>query len=178
LSRSVARARHRHAREAPRAVAVAILTVSDTRRAEDDRSGDALERLLVRAGHRVAKRAWSADTVVRIRRAARALVGRRDVDVVVVTGGTGIAPRDVTPEALEPLYEKSLPGFGERFRALSETQIGSAAWLSRASAGVARGRLVILLPGSTRAVELGAKRLLIPELGHAVRLLGRFREGA
>jgi len=178
VKRKAARTRHAHARPAPRPVGLAILTVSDTRRGADDLSGDALGRLFADAGHRVAKRAWSADSITAIRRATRALRGRRDVDVVVVTGGTGIAPRDVTPEALAPLLDKALPGFGERFRSLSAGEVGGAAWLSRAVAGVARGRLVVALPGSIRAVELGAKELLIPELGHAVRLLGRFREGA
>ena len=108
-----------------------------------------------------------------IRRAALALLRRSDVDVVIVTGGTGIAPRDVTPEALEPLYARPLPGFGERFRARSEAQVGAAAWLSRASAGISRGRLLVLLPGSTRAVELAISELLLPELGHVLGLLGR-----
>jgi len=112
-----------------------------------------------------------------IRRAVRAALARRTVDVVLVTGGTGVAPRDVTPEAVEPLYRRALPGFGERFRALSAAQVGSAAWLSRASAGIARGRLVVVLPGSPRAVELALDELLLPELGHAVRLLGRLEPG-
>ncbi len=94
--------------------------------------------------------------------------------MLIVTGGTGVAPRDVTPEALAPLVERWLPGFGERFRALSVAEVGAAAWLSRAAAGVARGRLLVMLPGSTAAVTLAVRRLLLPELVHAVRLLGRF----
>jgi molybdenum cofactor biosynthesis protein B len=154
-----------------------VITVSDTRRAVDDRSGDAIARLLEHAGHRVARRAWVADERAAIRRAVRGALGVRGVDVVLVTGGTGVAPRDVTPEALQPLLTRTLPGFGERFRALSWTQVGSAAWLSRALAGVAAGRLVVALPGSTRAVELAMRELLLPELGHVVRLLGRFEPG-
>jgi molybdenum cofactor biosynthesis protein B len=125
----------------------------------------------------VVTRAWVRDTVPGIRRAVRAALARRAVDVVMVTGGTGVAPRDLTPEAVEPLFERPLPGFGERFRALSAAQVGSAAWLSRASAGIARGRLVILLPGSTRAVALALDELVIPELGHVARLLGRLEPG-
>jgi molybdenum cofactor biosynthesis protein B len=96
------------------------------------------------------------------------------VDAVVLTGGTGVAPRDVTPDAVEPLLDRPLPGFGERFRALSWETVGSAAWLSRAGAGVARGRLVVYLPGSAGAVRQALESLLIPELVHVVRLLGRF----
>jgi molybdenum cofactor biosynthesis protein B len=114
------------------------------------------------------------DDVAAIRRAARAALGKRAVDVVLLTGGTGLSPRDVTPEALEPLLDRPLPGFGERFRALSAREVGSAAWLSRAGAGVARGRLVVYLPGSAGAVRQALEELLIPELVHAVRLLGRF----
>ena len=154
-----------------------MITVSDTRGAADDRSGDILAGLLERAGHAVFQRSWVRDDVVAIRRVTRVALGRRAVDVVVVTGGTGISPRDVTPEALEPLLDRVLPGFGERFRALSVKQIGSAAWLSRAFAGVAKGRLLVVLPGSADAVELAAGRIVIPELGHVVRLLGRLKSG-
>jgi molybdenum cofactor biosynthesis protein B len=96
------------------------------------------------------------------------------IDVALVTGGTGIAPRDRTPEAVRPLLEIELPGFGERFRARSVEHIGEAAWLSRTFAGVARGRLVVVLPGSPAAVDLALREVLLPELGHALRLLGRF----
>lgn len=159
---------------APRPVGCAILTVSDTRRGDDDRSGARMHELLERAGHLVTRRAWSRDERRAVRTAASALLGRRDTDVVLVTGGTGMAPRDVTPEALASLYQKTLPGFGEQFRARSVKQVGAAAWFSRAEAGVARGRLLVMLPGSTAAVELALNELLLPELVHAVRTLGRF----
>jgi molybdenum cofactor biosynthesis protein B len=166
-----------HAAAAARPVQCAIVTVSDTRGARDDRSGDAIAARLERAGHAVAGRAWVRDEIAAIRRAVRAALARRSTDAVIVTGGTGVAPRDVTPEAVEPLFDRTLPGFGEQFRALSAAQVGSAAWLSRASAGIARGRLVALLPGSTRAVTLALDELLIPELGHVARLLGRLEPG-
>jgi molybdopterin adenylyltransferase len=150
-----------------------VITVSDTRRGSQDRSGDRIESLLVGAGHRVLTRAWVPDAPAAIRRAAHEALARDEVDVVIATGGTGVSPRDRTPEAFAPLVELWLPGFGERFRAASAEQVGSAAWLSRAAAGIARGRLVVLLPGSTRAVELALERLLIPELGHVARLLER-----
>jgi molybdenum cofactor biosynthesis protein B len=154
-------------------VGCAILTVSDTRRAAADASGAAIARLIERVRHVVVRRAWVRDERAAIRRAALAALARPEVDVLVVTGGTGIAPRDVTPEALAPLIERWLPGFGELFRWVSMAQVGPAAWLSRAAAGVARGRLLVILPGSTAAVELAMKRLVLPELVHAVRMLGR-----
>ncbi len=162
-----------HAPAPARPACCVVITVSDTRGPRDDSSGDALVRGLSRAGHDVLGRAWVRDDVPMIRRAVRATLARRDVDVVLLTGGTGVAPRDRTPEALQPLLERELPGLGELFRMLSYRQIGSAAWLSRAGAGVARGKLVVWLPGSTRAVELAVRRLVGPELGHALRLLGR-----
>lgn len=155
-------------------VGCAILTVSDTRDAATDASGAAIEHLLARARHAVVRRAWVRDEPAAIRRAARAALARPEVDVLIVTGGTGLARRDVTPEALAPLIERRLPGFGELFRWLSMGQVGPAAWLSRAGAGVARGRLVVMLPGSTAAVTLAMKRLVLPELIHAVRMLGRY----
>lgn len=165
---------HAAAQRSPRPVGVAIITVSDTRRGADDTSGATAERMLLHAGCAVASRAWVRDEVAAIRRALRAALARPEVDAVVLTGGTGVAPRDVTPEAVEPLLERPLPGFGERFRALSWDTVGTAAWLSRAGAGVARGRLVVYLPGSVGAVQQALDSLLIPELVHVVRLLGRF----
>ena len=129
--------------------------------------------MIAGAGHAVVTRAWVRDDVRAIRAAIRRGLARRDIDVVLLTGGTGVAPRDVTPEAVEPLLERPLPGFGERFRAVSAASVGSAAWLSRAGAGVARGRLVVYLPGSSGAVREALTELILPELVHAVRLLGR-----
>ena len=165
---------HARAQAAPRAIGIAIVTVSDTRRGADDTSGALAEELLAGAGASVLARAWVKDDVAAIRRALRGALAKRAVDLVVLTGGTGMAARDVTPEAVEPLLDRPLPGFGERFRALSAREVGSAAWLSRAGAGVARGRLVVYLPGSSGAVRQALAELLIPELTHAVRLLGRF----
>jgi len=150
----------------------AVLTVSDTRRGAADTGGARVARLIEAAGHRVLARAWAKDERAAIRRAAAAALARPGVEVLVVTGGTGIAPRDVTPEALAPLVDRWIPGFGERFRALSVEQIGAAAWLSRAAAGIAGGRLLVLLPGSPAAVTLALRRLLLPELSHALTMLG------
>ncbi len=178
LKPSVARAErsgpHARVQTAPRTLVVALITVSDTRRGLEDTSGALAAELLTAAGHRIGKRAWVADDIPAIRRALRAALAKREVDAVVLTGGTGVAPRDVTPEAVEPLLVRTLPGFGEGFRMQSWATVGSAAWLSRAGAGVARGRLVVYLPGSAGAVRQALEQLLIPELVHVVRLLGRF----
>ena len=157
------------------AIGCAIVTVSDTRGPADDRSGDTLQRRLERGGHRVVDRAWVADETQAIRRRVRRALARADVDAVLVTGGTGVTPRDVTPEAVGPLVERWLPGFGELFRTLSYGEVGGAAWLSRAAAGVAKGRLLVILPGSPAAVRLAMDRLLVPELAHVARLLGRLK---
>ena len=163
-----------HAQQSPpRPVIAGVLTVSDTRRGADDTGGALAERLLTTA-RCVVTRAWVKDDVTHIRAAVRSLLRRKEVDLLVVTGGTGVAPRDVTPDAIEPLLDRALPGFGERFRALSAGSVGSAAWLSRAGAGIARGRLVVYLPGSPGAVQDALEQLLLPELAHALRLLGRF----
>ena len=176
-TRAAAARRRRPAHAAAHAVGCAVVTVSDTRGPGEDLSGAELARRLERGGHRVVHRDWVADETAAIRRRVRAALARRDVDAVLVTGGTGVAPRDVTPEAVAPLVARWLPGFGERFRALSHAQVGSAAWLSRAAAGVANGRLLVILPGSPAAVRLAADRLLLPELAHAARLLGRLEPG-
>jgi molybdenum cofactor biosynthesis protein B len=157
---------HAHRHGARRELAAAVLTVSDTRTLESDSGGALLVELLAGAGHRVVERGIVTDDVEAIRRAVCAALAREDVDVVLLTGGTGVAPRDVTPEALAPLLEREIPGFGELFRALSYQEIGSAALLSRALAGTARGRVVVALPGSRAAIRLALEKLLLPELPH------------
>jgi len=167
------RSRPAHAAATTRPARCAVLTVSDTRKRANDPGGDSVQSRIERAGHRVVLRAWSRDDVRSIRAAARAALADSRIDALVVTGGTGPAPRDVTPEALAPLIARAFAGFGELFRALSYAEIGSAAWLSRAGAGVARGRLVFWLPGSPPGARLALDLLILPELGHALRLLGR-----
>ena len=162
-----------HGRAAVRPAACAIVTVSDTRGPRDDRSGDLAARLIEGAGHRVASRGWTRDEPAAIRRAVRGCLAKRTIDVVVLTGGTGVAPRDRTPEAVAPLLDRTLEGFGELFRARSFEAIGSAAWLSRAGAGIARGRVVVYLPGSPAAVELALTEVLLPQIPHLLLLLGR-----
>ena len=157
---------HAHREAAPRALAAVVITVSDTRTLESDTGGALLVELLEGAGHRVLDRCIVRDEVEAIRAAVDAAVMRDDVHAVLLTGGTGIALRDVTPEAVTPILDRILPGFGELFRALSYREIGSAAMLSRALAGVARGRVVAALPGSRPAIRLAVEQLLLPELPH------------
>jgi molybdenum cofactor biosynthesis protein B len=151
-------------------VACAVVTVSDTRTPETDTSGAMVRDLLVQAGHVVTSHVIVPDEPVRVRAQVETLLADPEVDAVLVNGGTGIAPRDTTYEALAGLLEKRLDGFGELFRMLSFEQIGAAAMLSRAVAGVVRGKIVASMPGSTAAVELAMSRLLVPELGHLVKL--------
>ena len=154
-------------------VNLALLTVSDTRTPEDDRSGQLARSLLEDAGHRVVDYRILPDEPARIARCVEEWLGRDDCEGVVVNGGTGISSRDRTYEALSALLQRRLDGFGELFRMLSFEQVGSAAMLSRAVAGVARGKLVFSLPGSTAAFELAMRRLIVPDLGH---LLGQLRK--
>ncbi len=148
-----------------------MLTVSDTRTEKTDWSGARIRALLTEAGHRVAAYAILPDDPDRVRARVAEWIGAPDVEAVIVNGGTGLAPRDTTYEAIAGLLEKRLDGFGELFRVLSYAEIGAAAMLSRAIAGVAAGTVVASLPGSTAAVELGMTKLLVPQLGHMVALV-------
>jgi molybdenum cofactor biosynthesis protein B len=157
---------HAHREAALRTVPTVVITVSDTRTVETDAGGALAEALLQAAGHAVVSREIVRDEPAAIAAAVEGALARPGVGAVVLTGGTGVAPRDVTPEAVEPLLERVIPGFGELFRMLSFEEIGSAALLSRALAGMARGRVVFVLPGSRGAVRLALERLVLPELGH------------
>jgi molybdenum cofactor biosynthesis protein B len=157
---------HHHRQSAVTEVPTAVVTVSDTRTPETDSGGDSVAELLAGAGHPVVSREIVPDAAEQIAAATRACLARDDVRAVILTGGTGVAPRDVTPEAVEPLLERVVPGFGELFRTLSYEDIGSAALLSRALAGLVGGKLVFVLPGSRGAVKLAMERLILPEIGH------------
>ncbi|MGH0038031.1 MAG: MogA/MoaB family molybdenum cofactor biosynthesis protein [Myxococcota bacterium] len=163
---SPAHRRHHHRRAAQRAVPTAVITVSDTRTLEDDTGGALVVELLEGGGHPITSREIVPDDVDRIEAATSRAVEREDTRAVVLTGGTGVSPRDVTPDAVEPLLERELPGFGELFRWLSYEEIGSAALLSRALAGVSEGVLVFVVPGSRGGVRLALEKLILPELGH------------
>lgn len=155
-------------------VACALLTVSDSRTEATDESGALMQRLVTDAGHRVVAYALLRNDEAAVREHVRALTQRDDVDAVLITGGTGLGSRDRTVEAVRPLFEKEMPGFGEIFRVLSfQEQVGTAAILSRAVAGGVNGKLVASMPGSKAAVELALTRVLLPELAHAIRELKR-----
>lgn len=151
-------------------IRVATLTCSDTRTEADDEGGSALRSHLTAAGFVVAAHAIAREDVEALRAGARALLDREDVDALVTTGGTGVAPRDRTIEALSALFDKELPGFGEAFRRLSWDQVGARSILSNATAGVAAGKIVIALPGSPKALGLAVEQLIAPTLGHMVAL--------
>jgi len=162
-----------HRAYAPAEVGCAVLTVSDSRTLDDDTSGKLIRELLTARGHRTVQHAIVPDDLETIRLAVLRALARSDVDAVIATGGTGVSPRDVTPEAVAPLFEKTLAGFGELFRVLSFQEIGAAAVLSRAVAGTSGGKVVYVLPGSSGAVRLGMEKLVVPELAHVVGQLRR-----
>jgi molybdopterin adenylyltransferase len=145
-------------------VQVAVLTVSDTRTVDDDRSGQTAIELLRAAGHQVVGRAIVKDNREAIRTQLRAWIEDPGVDVVIATGGTGVTPRDVTPEALEPLISKRIPGFGELFRWLSYAEIGTSTMQSRAEGALCGSTYVFLLPGSPGGVRTAMTQILLPQL--------------
>ncbi|UBF29635.1 MogA/MoaB family molybdenum cofactor biosynthesis protein [Kovacikia minuta CCNUW1] len=152
-------------------VTCAVITVSDTRTVETDKSGLRIRQLLEEAGHRVGAYAIVKDEPDQIRSQIASLSQQDELDALIFNGGTGIAPRDTTYDAIEGLLEKTLPGFGELFRGLSYQEIGSRAIASRAVAGVFRTKLVFSIPGSTNAVTLAMQKLILPELRHLVSQL-------
>jgi molybdenum cofactor biosynthesis protein B len=162
-----------HRAEAGTAPRWAVVTVSDTRTEATDLAGAQLVDRARRAGHEVTRRALVRDRVPEIRDAVRRALADGAVDAILVTGGTGFSPHDVTPEAIQPLFERELAGFGELFRTLSFEEVGAAAMLSRATAGVARGKAIFLLPGSPRALALAMDRLILPEIGHLLAQVRR-----
>ena len=158
-----------HRREAPASVSVHIVTVSDTRTIETDTSGATIAELLTAAAHTVHGRTLLKDEPADVREAVLALAVAGGPDVVITTGGTGITARDGTFEAVDAILTKRLPGFGELFRSISYQQIGPAAMLSRATAGLVDRTVVFVLPGSRNAVRLALEELILPEMGHFVR---------
>ena len=151
----------------------AVITVSDTRTPENDNSGQSIAQLLGEAGHTVGAYRILQDEPAQIQEQLKLLCASPDLDAVIFNGGTGIAPRDTTYDAIASLLEKTLPGFGEVFRWLSYEEIGSRAIASRAIAGVYRSKLIFSLPGSSKAVKLAMEKLILPELVH---LVGQLRK--
>ena len=161
----------KHKEHAPTSVKCGVITISDSRTPETDESGKIIRDLFQRAGHTVLFSVVVKDESKPILDAVEQ--ASWTCEVIVTNGGTGLAKRDVTIPALLPTFERTLPGFGELFRLLSYEKIGSAGMLSGATAGVYHGRLVFCLPGSPDACRLAMEKLILPELGHAVGVMGR-----
>ncbi len=159
-----------HREKSAATVACAVVTVSDTRTLETDASGQTLVDSLLAAGHKVLERTIVPDEPVELRRLVSGLAASSSIEAILLSGGTGIAPRDQTPDAIGALLTKELPGYGELLRMLSYEEIGPAAMLSRAIGGMIDQTVVLTMPGSTAAVRLAMEKLILPELGHLVSL--------
>lgn len=162
---------HEHKERGKKSIRCFVVTVSDSRDESTDASGQAIRKILSDEGHQITGYRIIKDEPAQIRSALAQALGQTDVDAVIVNGGTGIAPRDGTHEVVAEFLEKTLDGFGEIFRYLSYLDIGSAAIMSRAAAGSARGKILISLPGSRGAVTLAMEKLILPEIRHMVSQL-------
>lgn len=169
----VAATPHDHKAHAPRTVGCWVLTISDTKTPETDTSGALIRERLASAGHHVIGSSIVRDEPTEVQRVIREASADPAVQIIIMTGGTGITSRDSTFEAVEAMLDKRLPGFGELFRMLSFEEIGGAAMLSRAQMGIHARRIVVSLPGSPNACRLALDKLLLPELGHLVREVSR-----
>ncbi|MFO0597596.1 MAG: molybdenum cofactor biosynthesis protein B [Myxococcaceae bacterium] len=159
---------HHHHGTSPSAVATWVVTCSDTRDASTDEGGALARKLVIASGHTLLGHEVVKDDAAAITHALEHAL-EHGARAVIFTGGTGLTSRDVTVQTLAPRFERTLDGFGELFRMLSYQQVGSAAWLSRATAGLVKGALIFVLPGNPKAVQLALEKLILPELGHALR---------
>lgn len=166
-----------HKSSAPKSLGVYVITCSTSKfnqqnagEKPDDTSGRIIADLATKAGHRVEGHDLVSDSRLLISKATKQALRNGRVDAVILTGGTGLSPRDVTIESLSPLADKEIPGFGELFRKLSFDSIGSPALLSRAFAATSKGKAIFCLPGSPDAVQTAMERLILPELGHVIRV--------
>jgi molybdenum cofactor biosynthesis protein B len=150
-------------------VSCAVITISDTRTEQEDESGTLIKDKLGQSGHRVMAYVLLKNDAEAVRSKVEGLVGQDGLQVVITSGGTGASSRDITVETVSPMLDKRLDGFGELFRSLSYHEIGTASIMSRALAGVIKGKVVICLPGSAGAVTLAMDRIILPEIGHMVR---------
>ncbi len=164
-----------HKSRAPISLGVYVITCSTSRyndlkggKASEDQSGDLIENLSKKAGHQIVGRELLSDSTPMIRRTVKKAFAAKAVDVIIITGGTGISPRDVTIESIARFVQKEIPGFGEMFRKISYDEIGSAAIMSRAFAGLRKGKAIFCLPGSPDAVRTAMEKLILPELGHII----------
>ena len=161
-----------HRKKSDLNLGVAVITLSTSRSLDTDKSGDVIQQLLEQSGHTVPIRKVIPDSRNVLRATLRELAREKRVQAIITTGGTGLAPTDVTIEAVYGMLDKELPGFNSLFMLLSYPQVKSAAMLSRALAGTIRGKVIFCLPGSPRACKLATESLILPELGHILMLLG------
>lgn len=166
----------KHKAEAPKSLNFAVITCSTSRYKEyietrkiNDLSGDLITKILRENGHRVTMRRIVTDDKTEIQKAIMRAIKSRKVDAIITSGGTGISPKDVTIEAVQPLLEKEIPGFGEIFRFLSYQEIGSSAILTRSIAGITKGKVIFCLPGSPHGVSTALKKIILPEIGHIIK---------
>jgi molybdopterin adenylyltransferase len=169
LAVSFVMSHHDHKEQSPKSVSCAVIIISDSRTEATDESGRFLKERLAQAGHRVHSYALLKNDHRSIEETVHGLLGQPDLQVIITSGGTGASHRDVTIETLGPLLEKKLDGFGELFRFLTFQEIGTTSVMSRATAGVANGKILISLPGSLAAVTLALEKIILPEIGHMVR---------
>ena len=158
-----------HKQQAPRSVNCAVVIISDTRTEQSDQSGKLIMTALKKNGHRVMSYSILKNDADSVAGKLGELLNEEDLQVIITSGGTGIGRRDITIETVLPILEKKLDGFGELFRFLTYQEIGTGSIMSRAMAGVARGKVIICLPGSAGAVDLAVERIILPEIGHLVR---------
>ena len=158
-----------HKRETPTDIRVAVVSVSTTRKLAEDKSGAWIKQQTKREGHEVVIHQVVTDEVMAIQELVHHITDKINPDVIIMTGGTGISPRDVTIEAIRPLFEKELTAFGPLFAQLSFEEIDSAAILSRATAGIIKQTIVFCMPGSIKACKLACNNLIFPELGHLLK---------
>ena len=160
---------HEHKQKAPQTVSCAVLTISDSRTEQDDDSGRLIRQKLSQNGHRVMFYSILKDETDSIKKKINELLEQDELQVIIANGGTGVSHRDITVETIYSILEKKLDGFGELFRFLTYQEIGTGSIMSRAIAGVAKGKVILCLPGSPGAAELAMDKIILPEIGHLIR---------
>ncbi|MFC1987726.1 molybdenum cofactor biosynthesis protein B [Chloroflexota bacterium] len=158
-----------HKEKAPYSVNCAVITISDTRTEEDDDSGRLIKQMLGQNGHQVLSYAILKDDAASLKTKIYELLSNEALQVIITNGGTGASHRDITVDTIYPILDKELAGFGELFRFLTYQEIGTASIMSRTIGGVARGKIILCLPGSPDAAKLAMDRIILPEIGHMVR---------
>lgn len=158
-----------HKHQSPKSINCSVIVVSDSRTEQDDESGKYLKHILKEQGHKVVSFSLLKNETDAIKNRIGELIYENNLQVIIISGGTGISRRDITVETVSPIFDKELIGFGELFRFLTYKQICTGSIMSRATAGVAEGKVIICLPGSLGAVSLAMKEIILPEIGHMVR---------